>query len=265
MSQLPQSRDATALNAPTIKRHPFRGVVNTIRFNWDYYIVASGGLGGGLVLACVPLPDWMRWLGVSGMAVAGYFLLASLIASLWVYDLAPLYRWEWLPRFIGMQPRYALNLHSGFDETSLTLQRLFPMTAWWAADFFDPSQHMEASISRARRVCPAPVPFTKVTSTHLPYDTHAFDTIFLLFAAHEIRGAQEREQLFQELRRVLRPGGTVVLVEHLRDLANLAVYGPGALHFHPKQEWERLARQAGFCLTAIVHQTPFVAAFKLDA
>ncbi|MET8546651.1 hypothetical protein ABZW03_39465, partial [Kitasatospora sp. NPDC004799] len=35
------------------------------------------------------------------------------------------------------------------------------------------------------------------------------------------------------------------LVEHLRDAANTAVYGPGAWHFLPRGTWLRHAAEAG--------------------
>jgi hypothetical protein len=34
-------------------------------------------------------------------------------------------------------------------------------------------------------------------------------------------------------------------VEHFRDGANTAVFGPGAWHFLPRAEWLRLAAHAG--------------------
>jgi SAM-dependent methyltransferase len=257
-------RDLTPAGTPPPQRLAFQGMINTIRFNWEYYLLASGGIGAGIVLAWLPLPVGMRALGLLGLALAVYFLLASLLASFWIYDLAPLYHWEWLPKFLNTPPRCALNLSAGFDEASPTLQRLFATATFLVADFFDPSKHTEASLERARRACPVSVPFTRVASTQLPYASHTFDTIFLLFAAHEIRDPQEREQLFQELRRVLRPDGRIVLVEHLRNWANLAVYGPGALHFFPREEWERLAHQAGFSHITLVPHTPFVAAMRIE-
>ena len=42
-----------------------------------------------------------------------------------------------------------------------------------------------------------------------------------------------RVKLFAELRRTTRDGGHVIVVEHVRNLANLLVYGPGAFHFLP--------------------------------
>jgi SAM-dependent methyltransferase len=256
--------DPESVIALAPKRRAFQGVINTVRFNSEFYFVGLAALATGGILTWAPLPSWARFLGVSAVGIAAYFLMASLIASFWIYDLAPLYRWEWLSEFVGAQPRRALNLHAGFDETSLSLQRLFPTTAWWTADFFDPARHTEASIERARRACPTPTPFAKIKSTQLPYAAQTFDAIFLLFAAHEIRHAQEREQLFIELSRVLSSGGTIVLVEHVRNFANIGVYGPGAFHFYLQQEWERLVKLVGCTVTRIAPQTPFVVALKIQ-
>jgi len=57
---------------------------------------------------------------------------------------------------------------------------------------------------------------------------------------------------------VLAVSGTVLLVEHLRDLANFAAFGPGYLHFMPRNEWRRLARIAGLEVEKEQSMTPFV-------
>ncbi|MEZ5164943.1 MAG: hypothetical protein R2695_00080, partial [Acidimicrobiales bacterium] len=61
-----------------------------------------------------------------------------------------------------------------------------------------------------------------------------------------------------ELRRVLRPDGRLIVTEHLRDIANVAVYGPGAFHFQPAGTWIDRAAEAGFELASDVSITPFV-------
>jgi hypothetical protein len=61
-----------------------------------------------------------------------------------------------------------------------------------------------------------------------------------------------------EVRRVLTPGGYVVLVEHVRDLANFMVFGPGFLHFLPAGEYRHLASMTGLEVIREVRMTPFV-------
>jgi hypothetical protein len=58
--------------------------------------------------------------------------------------------------------------------------------------------------------------------------------------------------------RVLRPAGRLLLVEHCRNAANLAAYGPGAWHFYPRREWLRLASGAGLTPAGETTMTPLV-------
>jgi SAM-dependent methyltransferase len=79
-----------------------------------------------------------------------------------------------------------------------------------------------------------------------------------VFAAHELRTPGHRAELFGEVARALRPAGRLLLVEHCRDAANLAAYGPGAWHFYPRQEWLRLAAGAGLTPAGESTMTPLV-------
>jgi hypothetical protein len=118
----------------------------------------------------------------------------------------------------------------------------------------------EPAIARARHQKPV-APGVPARSDALPVDNGWADAVFLLMTAHEIRAPAKREQFFRELARILSVGGKVVVVEHLRDWANAAAFGPGVFHFLPRGEWLRLAAVAGLEVEREQRFTPFVRVF----
>src|SRR5436190_6210 len=82
-------------------------------------------------------------------------------------------------------------------------------------------------------LAPGPVLALSARLTALPFAGGTLDALFLVFAAHEIRRPELRLRFFQELRRTLAPRGRLLIVEHLRDPANFAAFGPGFFHFLP--------------------------------
>jgi SAM-dependent methyltransferase len=250
-------------------RRPGQGVRNVVRFNWDFYAcgAVAAVLGSvGLLGWGHWLPDAGRWLGWLGVGVGLYLLLASLLVSWWVYDAADLYRWQWLPAFLEHPaPLRALNIHLGFDETTRPLRQLFPACSWQSADLFNSLSQPEKSIVRARQLYPPDGAARPAAPHELPYGPAEFAVVALLFAAHEVRKAQQRRQLLAEVCRVLQPGGQLVLVEHVRDMANTLAFGPGVLHFFGVREWERVAAEVGLQLYKTQRQTPFVRAWLFTA
>ncbi|HEY7575227.1 MAG TPA: methyltransferase domain-containing protein, partial [Thermoanaerobaculia bacterium] len=182
----------------------------------------------------------------------------------WVYDRSPLYRWTWIRELFPRVPRRWANLHVGLDESTRQLRGNFPGTRSVVLDLYDPADMTERSIRRARLWTPSRVPAARAAATSLPLADGTLDAAFLLFAAHELRSPAHRLDLFRELRRVLAPGGRLLLVEHRRDLANFLAFGPGVLHFLPSREWRRLAREGGFSSVREFRMTPFVAVTLLE-
>jgi hypothetical protein len=89
------------------------------------------------------------------------------------------------------------------------------------------------------------------------------DLILGLLAIHELRSETERGLWFAEAKRCLRPDGRVVLVEHVRDMANFIAFGPGFVHFHSRADWRRCWETAGFHLADEFCVTPFIRIFVL--
>ncbi len=254
-----------------------RGVRQIVRFNWPFYATAAATLViAPAVIMRLPVPGAARAALYGATGLAGLWVITSLVASWIVYDRSPLMRWDWLPRALGFTPGAWINLHAGLDESTPAVRALFGAARGRVFDMFDAGEMTEPSIARARlrslrelrrgepapegerRRAPEPVDFH-----HLPVTTGTIEAALLLLSAHELRTDEARTALFTELRRVLGPGGRVVVAEHLRDAANFLAFGPGFLHFHSRRTWTRCFARTRFDIHAEFPITPFVRVFVL--
>jgi hypothetical protein len=248
--------------AQPVKRRPLQGVWTIIRFNWHLHAIALAAIAI-LLAGAVFLTGMAALLCALSAVAAALSVLLSLLATWHAYDASGLYQVSWLAPELG-HARHAANVHAGFDETSVPLKSAFPRTQWHVLDFYDPAKHTEISIRRARRAQP-PSPETMAIHTdQIPLADSSLDRVLLILAAHEIRDHDERVIFFRELRRVLAPGGRVIVTEHLRDLANIAAYSVGAWHFHPRAAWLATFHAAGFRLAREFHNNLLISTFVLE-
>ena len=240
-------------------RGPFDGVLNIVRYNWNLYVAAITicAVVVGLVLAVHP-PTVLAVLLILGAVAAVFWLALSLAVSHYVYDRSDLYRWQWIRERVASNPRHVVSIHAGLDETSTALQEMYPAAEVTILDVYDPAEMPEPSIARARREARSMLASVKADFRRLPLQSTSTDLVTAIFVAHELRRAASKEAFFRELARVIKPGGTVLLVEHLRDAWNLFAFGPGAFHFFPRREWLRIAATTGFELSAEISRTVFV-------
>ena len=244
-------------------RKPLQGLWNVVRFNWHFYLIALG-LALGLGLVCVIAPPAARCYVAILIGLLLAPVVVSLAVSAYVYDFSGLYRLAWLPALSGTHPAL-LTVNAGFDEISAALQHKYVHSHVTALDFYDPAKHPEVSIKRARRAYP-PFPGTRPVDTRaaLPLSDNSIDFAFAFLAAHEIRDGSERAAFFREIQRVIKPNGSVVVTEHLRDTANFLAYTIGFFHFHSRRAWLVTFRQAGLRLEQEIKITPFITAFVLS-
>ncbi len=238
-------------------RKPFQGVLNIIRFNWHFFVIALG-----LVLLLLLAASRLDSITLSAIAFAILISISlSLLVSFYVYDLSGLYNLDWISS--NGDEKLLVNINAGFDETSVLLKAKFNASALVVLDFYNPKTHTEISIKRARKAYPS-FPDTKQIDTNsLNLESETADKIFVIFAAHEIRNPAEKTAFFVELNRILKPNGTVYITEHLRDIPNFIAYTVGFFHFYGKASWLKLFKKTNFTLQQEQKLTPFVSNFIL--
>lgn len=246
-----------------MRRGRFQGVWAVVRFNWPFYLASCLVIVIGMILWS-HLSGWLGLVVLTGTAFAFWLTIASLFASWWVYDVSDLHRYGWLSRAAGKPSGRWINAHSGFDETTAALKERLP-GEWIILDHFDPVCMSEPSIHRAKKLYP-PLPETQRSPfDHWPVANASIDGVFGLFAIHELRTHADRVKWLAEARRVLAEDGRVILIEHVRDFANLLAFGPGFLHFHSVETWQSSWQEAGFRLSDSFRISPWLRTFILTA
>jgi SAM-dependent methyltransferase len=190
-----------------------------------------------------------------------WFAAASFLAFHWIFDRSPFLRWAWL-RELGPPPTRWVHINAGLNETHAPIAAIFPATEGRDVEIFDPRSMTASALNRARKLEERASPQSPPSA--LPVDSGWADTVYVVLAAHEVREAGEREKLFLELRRILSPGGRLVLIEHPRNLAGALAFGPGVLHFLRVREWSRLAAIVDLRLEHTRDITPFVRVFVYE-
>jgi len=222
--------------------------VNTakvIRFNWPKYLGALALAAAALIAGTARFPAWIRYPLWAACVPGAAWTLTSLAATWWVYDHRKVYQ-----RLTAGLPEAGdwAAVHAGFDDSVPALRAAIGHAPATVAQI---ALTPGASLRRARRL-------SRRVACGSALNDGSFDSIFVTFAAHEVRELTGQRALFTALHQALRPGGRLIVTEHARDAANFAVYGPGALHFQPLATWYARAAEAGLTVARRDRITPFV-------
>lgn len=244
------------------KRRKFQGVLNILSFNRHYYVfslVALAALFASRLL--FQWPEIVFWVFIIAFL---YGLIMPLIVSAYVYDFSGFYKFEWLGKVFPdkQTAKLIVNINAGFDETSFIIKDKFPQSDIRVFDFYNAEQHTEAAIKRARKVSLTYPNTEQITSDSIPLNDYSADIVFLLSAVHEIRSHEEKVQFLKECYRLCKPGGKVVMVEHLRDFPNFLAFSVGFTHFFSRSLWINAFVRAGFSSYQEIKFTPFMSIFK---
>jgi len=246
------------------KRRRFQGVLNILSFNRHFYFIGVGFLlllfASRLFIEWPTLPFWII------IAAFCYGLIMPLIVSAYVYDFSGFYEFTWMKDIVDKTGtvKQIANINAGFDETSFIIEGKFPNAELKVFDFYNVKRHTEPAIIRARKVSHVYPNTQTIESNSIPLNDRSVDIVFLLSAVHEIRSHDEKIGFLKECSRICKPGGTVIMVEHLRDLPNFIAFSIGFTHFFSRFVWKNAFDKAGFTSIREKKFTPFMSVFKCD-
>ncbi len=251
-----------------LTRTPLQGLSNVVRFNWPFYGAAGAGLVVGMACALWFGATFLGGLAAGLVIGGGLVTLSSLVATYWVYDASGFYDLAWLPQVlresgVTTPPSRVINISAGFDEFTLLLRERYPEAEIVPTDFYDPSLHTEASISRARAAYPSPPDTVQIETQSASAKLGGADLIVAVLSAHEVRDEAERITFFEQLATVIGDSGRIVVVEHLRDLPNALAYTIGVGHFHTHVAWLRTFASADLTVLDERRHTPLLRIFTL--
>ena len=185
------------------------------------------------------------------LALTSWLTISSIIGFMWMYDLSTFPSCKWIEQ-LQLTPNNCLQINTGLEQTRLNLKLAYPEATHQEFDIFDHDSMSSPPINRARKS-------EGLTNNCTPYDSIPLkngwsNATFIVLSAHEIRNSVERDKMFNEAIRKTEKGGHIILVEHIRDLFNTIVFGPGVFHFYGHKLWINLDSRF-----AIEHQTNFSA------
>jgi SAM-dependent methyltransferase len=237
------------------------GALRIFFYNWPTY-VGTWAFALAMLLVALAEPRF-KWPAVILDVILFAWSVVSLLVAHYIYDRSPLLGGNWISSLLPTSVQSWATIHAGLDA-EVELDAVMPGRCVARLDVFDQSLMTAPSIKRARAYTTCASAAVSCSPTSLKLQDRTCDAVVVAFTAHEIRNGLARERFFDEIRRCVRPGGRVVLVEHLRDFMNFLAFGPGCLHFLSRGEWLRLAGNANLFVAKEKRITPWVMALSLE-
>jgi SAM-dependent methyltransferase len=247
----------------TLIRKPFQGVLNVVRFNWHFYVLAFSTV---FILLASTLFVSQKYtlfpLLISSLILIPTFF--SLVVTYYIYDYSKIYNLNFIDYLNIKSTDNLVNINAGFEEFSFIIVNKFKTKNLEVFDFYNPLKHTEISIERARKISKVYPNTATIETSKLPLEANSVAYVFLFFAAHEIREQQERVVFFQEIEKVLNQNGKIIILEHLRDLPNFMAYTIGFFHFLSKSDWQKTFKFSNLSIKTETKITPFLSLFILQ-
>jgi ubiquinone/menaquinone biosynthesis C-methylase UbiE len=232
----------------------YAGTLDHVRAQWPtYYLLYGAGSLALIVILVLSLSrQWYSFviLALAALMVLFYFLAVSLWSCHALYDNNSVRD--------AMFELGELNAESSIVDVNLGL-REFPASLCRrlttgkiiAVDVYNPQLTPARALARAHNQAERPIPDPRLSWRDgsiglLPLPDNSVQSVTLVQTTSELWQEGDRLQLLREVKRVLSPGGCLLMAERVQTPVNLAVSGPAGLRRRPASYWLDLLQLCGF-------------------
>lgn len=242
-----------------LTHHQYSGTIATVLYNWPIF---AGILFFGLVTLSLGLLMSTAWAWLLIVLGCGSFavITAILLATYLVYDRGQQREYDRLAELgqVG-QANVVLDITAGKLRGTRGLLSHFKNGHYFLIDIYDSQKMPDQALSRARQMEPPLEAGRRIyrqpgQPDKLPVPHRWADVIYCNFSLHELPHAADRQAIFNEFSRVLKPGGRILIAEHGRDWRNFLAFGPGVFSFFSPVTWQKHFQAAGL---TVQHHEPW--------
>jgi SAM-dependent methyltransferase len=250
----------------------YSGTFSTIHTHWPTYLIGYGG-GVALLLSALWVSFDQGWFAFVNLAIAGlliliYFFVASLWSAHRLFDSDDIIDAVFeLGGFDSGQTMVYLDL--GMRSTGIALSRHLTTGNVIIIDIYNPQLTPARWLSRAtqqaeRQVDDPRILWKSGSIDLLPLPDQTMPAAILIMSASEFWQEGDRMQLFEEIYRILSPGGMLIMVERVRTPTNWLVMGPAALRMRNAAYWRSALARVGFETTRESEQNDMLHLFRAE-
>ncbi len=139
------------------------------------------------------------------------------------------------------------DIHIGTYRHSYLLSEALPGSTVYSIDCKQEPRFSEELAVREVQLLESPPESKNITTLYtrdfvVPLGDQSCDAVVFGFGTHEIP-EEEREKIFNEAQRILKPGGKLFLFEHGIDFVNYLIFGPVIYHVTKRESWQQLLQK----------------------
>ncbi|MGB3717849.1 MAG: class I SAM-dependent methyltransferase [Candidatus Promineifilaceae bacterium] len=250
----------------------YSGTFSYVQTHWPTYLIGYGG-GVAFILSALWVSFDQGWFAFVNLALAGsliliYFFVASLWAAHKLYDGGDII--DAVFELGDLDPgQTMIYLDLGLRATGIALSRRLTTGRVIIVDIYNPqlapARWLSRATQRAERQVDDPRIIWKGGSIDLfPLPDQTMPAVILIMSASEFWQEGDRMQLFEEIYRVLSPGGMLLMVERVRTSTNWMVLGPATLRMRNASYWRSAFERVGFKTTRESEQNDMLHFFRAE-